>query len=118
MALNSSTTVYESPRAKTKGANGGYHAATLTGNLTLDASYPALLKLDPGGASRDVTLDNPPSDVTLIREIVNSADAAENLVVKDSSPATIGTINQNEAGRFYWSGTAWSLINIVTIALS
>ncbi len=34
-----------------------FHSATLTGTTALDATYPAICQLDPGGAARDVTLD-------------------------------------------------------------
>jgi hypothetical protein len=103
-----------------------FHSATLTGTTALDATYPAICKLDPGGAARDVTLDAEESipSVGLYRRIVNAADAAENLVVKDDAGSTIGTINQNEQGEFYNAGvqdgtaSAWVLIAISAIALS
>ena len=52
------------------------------------------------------------------RLIVNIADAAENLVVKNAGGSTIGTINQNEEGTFYCDGSAWYLCKIATIALT
>lgn len=97
---------------------GVFHSATLTGNIALDATYPLVLKLDPGGSARDVTLDAVATAEGLVRRIVNAADAAENLVVKNVAGSTIGTINQNEQGEFYCDGSAWSLIAISTIALS
>lgn len=99
---------------------GASAAATLTGNLTLtfDTYNDNILKLDPGGAHRDVTLWPEAEAKGVFVLIVNAAGAAENLVVKDDSPATIATINQNEAGLFKCNGTAWSLICIATIALS
>lgn len=95
-----------------------FHSATLTEALTLDATYPGILKLDPGGAHRYVTLDAIASNDGLLRRIVNAADAAENLVVKNAAGDTIATINQNEQGEFYCNGSTWVLINISTIALS
>lgn len=95
-----------------------FHAATLTGNVTLDATYPEICKLDPGGSARDVTLDSESLTKGLYRRIVNAADAAENLVVKDADGNTIGTINQNEQGEFVNEDGAWTLIAISTIALS
>jgi hypothetical protein len=94
------------------------HVATLTGDLTIDATYPEILKLDPGGASRNVTLDAEPTNSGLYRRIINAADAAENLVVKNDAAATIGTINQNEQGEFYCDGSDWILVAITAIALS
>lgn len=94
------------------------HVATLSGNLTLDDTYPSLLKLDPGGLARDVTLPAEATNEGVFVWIVNAADAAENLVVKDDSPATIATINQNEEGIFFCDGTSWILFRVATIALS
>ena len=106
----------------------GAYVATLTGNVSLDSTYPAICKLDPGGSNRDVTLDAE-TDASgpfasqnkvdgLVRLIVNAADGAENLVVKNDGASTIGTLNQNEAGLFICNGGTWTLICIFTIALS
>lgn len=103
-----------------------FHEMTLAGNITLDATYPYILKADPGGAARDITLDteaNLPSK-GITRRIVNAADAAENLVAKNAAGDTIATINQNEEAELYNAGpqdgtdSAWVLVRIVTIALS
>lgn len=100
--------------------HGQFYAATLTGALTLDASYPSFLKLDPGGAHRDITLDAESAlNQGMCRHIVNSADAAENLVCKDADGNTICTINQNEeAILFVNTSNAWELFRVSTIALS
>ena len=50
------------------------HTATLSGNIALDATYPLILKLDPGGTARDVTLDAVATAEGLTRWIVNAAD--------------------------------------------
>lgn len=98
------------------GFAGGYKALTLAAAVTLDVTYPSLLGLDPGGAARDVTLDAP---VGQVRLIVNKADAAENLVVKNAAAATIATLNQNETGLFYGSRSdGWKLVALWTTALS
>lgn len=97
---------------------GAWYVATLDAALTLDDTYPNGLKLDPGGSARDITLPAVASNEGVEYVIVNAADAAENLVVKNAGGDTIGTINQNESGRFYCNGSAWVLINIQTIALS
>lgn len=97
---------------------GGVYLATLTGNIALDATYPRLCKLDPGGSARDVTLDAVATAEGLVRVIVNAADAAENLVLKNVGGSTIGTVNQNELGVFYCDGSTWALLYVQTIALS
>jgi len=97
---------------------GGVYLATLAGNVALDATYPRMLKLDPGGSARDVTLDAVATADGLVRVIVNGADAAENLVCKNVGGSTIGTVNQNELGVFYCDGSTWALLYVQTIALS
>lgn len=101
-----------------KRIDGSVYVGTLTGTLTLTGRYASCLKLDPGGANRDVNLEAEEGNAGLYRRIVNAADAAENLVVKSDAPATIGTINQNEQGEFYCDGTNWILLCITAIALS
>jgi len=117
--LNSRSTALDAPDGsalvKTKGS---FYTATLTGNITLDATYPKTVKLDPGGSARDVTLDAIATNEGLQRKIVNAADAAENLVVKNAAGSTIVTINQNEEADVYCDGAAWYLICVRTIALS
>lgn len=98
---------------------GAVHVETLEANITLDSTYPAIVKLDPNnGGGRDVTLEAEASSNGLRRMIINGADAAENLVIKDDGGATISTLAQNTAGHFYCNGTAWSLVYKETIALS
>ena len=96
----------------------GFYSATLSGNLTVGLTHPNLMKLDPGGSSRDVTLPAVAGAVGRLYEIVNAADASENLVCKNVGGDTIGTVNQNEEGLFYCDGSSWALVCIRTIALS
>ncbi len=118
-SLNVRSTALDAPDGfallKTKG---GFYTGTLTGTTALDATYPAVCKLDPGGASRDVTLDAIATSEGLFRKIVNAADAAENLVCKNVAGSTIATINQNEEADLYCDGTSWYLVCVRTIALS
>lgn len=91
---------------------------TLDSALTLTKAYPSIIKIDPGGAHRDVTLEAEAGSKGELRWLINAADGAENLVVKDDSSATIVTINQNECAIVYCNGTAWSLVCLWTHALS
>jgi hypothetical protein len=95
-----------------------WHNATLAGALVMTISYPNFLRLDPGGAHRDVTLPAESLCDGVFYEFVNAADAAENLVIKDDGGSTIGTINQNEKATFRCNGTAWLLWCVQTIALT
>lgn len=94
------------------------HQKVLSGNLTLTNQYPSILRLDPDGQNRDITLEAVASSENLYRRIINFAGGAENLVVKNAGGDTIGTINQNEQGEFWCDGASWSLICITAIALT
>ena len=110
----------------------GYRITAAAANQTLDETFPAVWGFDPTGGARDVTLDGVSTAVNdaaihgLVRLIVNRADAAEALTVKDAPGNTIGTISQNEMALFYHDGidadgtvgSGWALIAIVSIALS
>lgn len=97
----------------------GVNETTLTGDETLDAaSSERFQRLDPGGASRDVTLPAEEGNNRLWYYILNAADAAEDLVVKNDNGDTIATVSQNEAAVFVCSGSSWVHMGIITIALS
>ena len=84
----------------------GVLAQTLGATLVMDADMHHVLFLDPGGSGREVRL--PAEAKGLWFTIVNTADAAEALTVKeDSGTTTIGTIGQNEVGQFFCDGTTW-----------
>jgi hypothetical protein len=78
----------------------GLSNQTLAGTLTMDEDLPPLLALDPGGAGRTVLL--PPEAAGLFFVIINTADAAETLTVKeDANVTTIGTVEQDTIGLFF-----------------
>lgn len=91
---------------------------TLTGDLSVLNSMRPVLLLDPGGANRNVTFAAEAEVDGRRFHIVNKADAAENLVVKDSGGNTIATINQNESATFWYSGAAWYFFGVNTAALT
>lgn len=95
------------------------YVATLAAALVITPTITAnLLKLDPGGAHRDVTLPSVTTFKGVSYRIINGADAAENLVVKNAGGDTIGTVSQDELADFYSDGTNWLLLAITTIALA
>lgn len=101
------------------GINGeGVETTVLTGARTIDLnSDPQFLWLDPGGASRNVTLpkiSNPFDDERkgLFYFIKNEADAAENLVILDAAASTIATLKRGECGLFIANGTTWKYVLI------
>ncbi len=91
---------------------------TLAGNLTLSQQYRRRLRIDPGGSARDVNLPAEASSNGLSFILLNTADAGENLVVKDDGGTTIVTISQNEKAEVVCDGTTWYHMGIETIALS
>lgn len=96
----------------------GIEDLTLTGNLTLDLSYGNRLRIDPGGNNRDVTLPAHTGNNGVWFDIVNTADAVENLVIKDSAGSTVVTLNQNERVHVQSNGSAWKHMGVQTIAQS
>ncbi len=87
---------------------------TLDGAFTVTKAYPSIIKVDPGGAGRDVTLDAEADSKGLFRMIINMADAAESLTVKDDAANTICVIAQNQLAIVHCNGSAW--VEVATIA--
>lgn len=80
---------------------------TLGAAMTVDADSPPVLNLDPGGATRVITL--PAVEEGLVFFINNIADAAEDLTINNPAAATIGTVSQNEMGVAFCLGGVWYL---------
>lgn len=104
-------------------APGLYAAVTLAAALQLTAKSAQFLRLDPGGAHRNVDLPGPDEGIAdndgLMFSITNTADAAENLVVRNPAGDTVVTISQNERAIVVGAGGAvWAHLGIETIALS
>lgn len=92
---------------KAKGRKLQIKTRTLSGNLTLKTHDRRVQFIDPGGGNRDVTLPAEADSGDLFFFILNTANAAEDLVVKDDSTATIVTISQNEGGIVFCNGIVW-----------
>lgn len=88
-----------------KGVKGGVHIETLAGAKTIDRDMAFMAFIDPGGATRVVTL--PAAERGLAWLIVNTADAIEDLTINNPAAATRGTISQNECAWVFSDGTAW-----------
>jgi hypothetical protein len=82
---------------------------TLTGTKTLADTDAQIQFLDPGGAGRDVTLPAV-GDNNHPFYIVNTADAAETLTVKNSGGTTIVQVLQNSAAFVASDGATWKPI--------
>ena len=85
----------------------GREVRALGGNITLAKKSSPLHYLDPAGAGRDVTLPAEADSKGLLFFLVNTADAAEDLTIKDDGASTIGIIGQNEIGILVCDGTTW-----------
>jgi hypothetical protein len=102
----------------------GFQAITMTGNLDVSAvpgRYAQVLKLDPGGSARDLTLWDADETAGLMLRLINGADAAETITVKESTAdggSTIETIEQNTEIELFSDGSAWSFVLKRTIALT
>lgn len=96
-----------------------YTSGELAGNLALDTTYGHFLMLDPGGSNRNVDFIAAMEKDGNWWVIKNEANAAENLVIRDSAASTIVTLNQNEAALVVYDGSAWKLpLGVLTIAQS
>ncbi len=82
---------------------------TLTGNLTVSfATYNGnVLRFDPGGAARDVTLPDPANFEGMELRILNAADAAETITIKNAAGTTLGTCEQNRVAWLVVLSGAW-----------
>lgn len=86
----------------------GVSSQTLGGNFTIDADAPTIQVFDPT-AARDITMPAEETSKGLMFIIVNAADAAEDMTIKNDAAGTIGTVSQNEIGIFVCDGTAWRM---------
>lgn len=87
----------------------GYAVEVLAAARTLTAEDAQFLGLDPGGAHRDVILPAEGASLGDWFVIRNDADAAENLVVRNSADdATIATVGQGTWAMVVCNGVAWS----------
>ena len=81
---------------------------TLSGDKTLANDDEQVQVLDPNGAGRNVDL--PEDEEGLVYEIVNTADAAEDLTVRDNDGNTIHAVSQDESAKFYNYGSGYVVL--------
>lgn len=82
-------------------------AIVLAANLTMTAIHPQVLRLDPGGAARTVTLPAEATHDGMLQVIENTADASEVITVEDDGSSTIATLQPGDVVFFYCNGTTW-----------
>lgn len=81
---------------------------TLSGDKTVSYTDAAIQVLDPGGAGRNVDL--PADSVGQAFLVVNTADAAEDLTVRDADDNTIHAVSQDEAAYFVNTGSGYAVV--------
>ena len=89
----------------TIGADVAIAATTMSGTITLTTSSPRYQSLDPDGSARQVDL--PAEAAGLAFYIVNRGNGAETITVKNDTPATVDTIDNDEGATFVCDGTRW-----------
>lgn len=81
---------------------------TLTGNYVLAGLTTMLYFVDPGGGARNFTLPAlTTADQGTFITLVNTADAAEVITIKNSGASTVLTLTQAEVAQLYWDGAVW-----------
>lgn len=85
----------------------GVNTEALGGTKVLQTDDVVSQWLDPAGAGRNVDLPAEADSEGLMFIIVNTADAAENLTVRNDAAGTVGVVGQNEMGIFICNGTVW-----------
>lgn len=89
---------------------GHYQPAALSGNVTMDKSYPSIVILDPGGADRNVTLPAEADSKDNVRYIRNSSDGTgEDLAILDDAGATVTTLYRGDWVILICDGTTWNI---------
>ncbi len=105
----STSTGQASTRAITKhlALVNGLNVIVLTGAFVLTQAHGNYLRLDPGGATRTVTLPAEATSSGMWFMIRNGADAAEDLTVQDDTPTLIETCERGEIILYMCDGSSW-----------
>ncbi len=90
---------------------GGLASIVLSAALTLAGTHEHVLRIDPGAANRDLTLDTAEQNKGRWY-IVRHVGAANSVVVKDGA-STIATLSTGDAGLFVCNGADWYAVGVV-----
>lgn len=86
-------------------------AVTATADMPIEATWPPVLLIDPGGAARTVLLPPEADCKDQMFLIINTADAAETLTVEeDGASTTIVALARNESAWVHCDGTTWRAV--------
>ena len=94
----------------------GHNMETLGGAKKLTPQDAQFQLLDPGGSSRNVDLPAEEASQGLFFVIKNTADATENLVVRNDNGDTKETLAEDKWGIFVCDGTSWETMGVLSHA--
>lgn len=87
---------------------GGIESRTMVGDEVFTGRSAQMQRLDPGGASRNIDLDDVADGMFWL--FANAGGAGENLVIRDTADATIVTINPDESAIVGYTGSAYAVL--------
>ena len=91
----------------------GHNMETLAGTKTLTPQDAQFQLLDPGGSHRNVDLPAEEASQGLFFVIKNTADDAENLVVRNDNGDDKETLAEDRWGIFMCDGTSWETMGVL-----
>lgn len=97
---------------------GGANVEAIAAGKTLTTADQNFQKLDPAGGAVNVDLPAEAASDGTWFYIMNAADAAETITVRNDAAGTVVTLPQNEAAIVICDGTTWVHMGILTIQLS
>lgn len=93
---------------------GGIEEQTLSGDVDLDELSANILRVDPGGSNRNVDLPAEETSDGLPFFILNVADAAENITVRNDAGSTIVVLGRYEGAIVGCDGSNWKVYGFFT----
>lgn len=89
----------------------GLASLTLSAALSLAGMHEHVLRIDPNGSNRNVTLDNPEQNKGRWY-IIRHVGAADSVIVKDGA-STIATLSTGDVGLFVCNGSDWYAVGVL-----
>jgi hypothetical protein len=88
------------------------YTLTMTGNITLDATYPNILRLDADGSNRSVIWETLSKSKNVMRFIVNNGAAGDIAVRYPPTPTTVATLVPGSGGWFHCDGSTLVMVGV------
>lgn len=91
-------------------SDGHYAPAALSGNVTMDNTYPSVCVFDPGASNRNIILPAEADSKDHVRYIRNASDGTgETLTILDDAAATVTTLYRGDWVILICDGTTWNV---------